>query len=334
MATYCSSQKHKTDSQLHTLPVTAQHDHRIKTIELNAQQKHKLVEIVKKATALRFQPAPWSTELSSCLPELPVYRQEVLQHSCLLIFKALPIRQLQPRERNYLFWYLGSQFGTPTRQNKLGDQLGRVENIKGDGFHARGFQSCKKLEMHTDRGDIICLMSVRPAGKSGGKTAFASAQAIYDRLQNENPELIRPLEQGFYYAMPYRGEETTNYRVPVISTCDGVISFSLVRFFVEYAAELRKEPLTRLEVSALDRFDELANSPGVKVVPELEPGDMVVWNNHTWLHGRTAFADGVSGQRRLLLRLWLSAEGEWPLCPALVDYTNANNFMKLPDSPE
>ncbi|WP_160174006.1 TauD/TfdA family dioxygenase [Endozoicomonas montiporae] len=266
------------------------------------------------------------------MPQLDNYRQQVLHQSVLLIFKALPVEQFSPRERNFLFWYLGCQFGTPIAQNTTGDLLGRVENIEGDGFRVRGFTSCKELEMHTDRGDIVCLLCVRPAGQAGGLTSFTPLLAIDAQLGEEDNSLMSSLEQGFYYAMPYRGKQVTNYRIPVISSSNDIKSISLVRFFIDYAAELRHEVLTDVQLAALNRIDEIANSPDFKITPGLQPGDMAVWNNHSWLHSRTAFMDEEGKKGRLMLRLWLNVKEGWPMCPRLTHYTYGSDFMNFPQS--
>jgi alpha-ketoglutarate-dependent taurine dioxygenase len=67
-------------------------------------------------------------------------------------------------------------------------------------------------------------------------------------------------------------------------------------------------------VEALDMFDALANDPELCFGMQLQPGDMQFVYNHSQLHDRTGFLDWPDPrQRRHLMRLWLSIEGDRPL---------------------
>ena len=64
-------------------------------------------------------------------------------------------------------------------------------------------------------------------------------------------------------------------------------------------------------VAALDLFDDLANDPELHLTMRLQPGDMQFVYNHAQLHDRTGFTDAPDpDQRRHLLRLWLSIDGD------------------------
>ncbi|WP_371748372.1 TauD/TfdA family dioxygenase [Bradyrhizobium sp. CCBAU 53338] len=72
--------------------------------------------------------------------------------------------------------------------------------------------------------------------------------------------------------------------------------------------------LTPEHVEALDLFDALANDPALHFGMRLQPGDMQFVANHALLHDRTGFRDWPdANQKRHLLRLWLSMEGDRPL---------------------
>jgi len=58
----------------------------------------------------------------------------------------------------------------------------------------------------------------------------------------------------------------------------------------------------------------LANNPDLCFGMQLEPGDMQFVYNHSQLHDRTGFLDWPDPkERRHLMRLWLSMEGDRPL---------------------
>ena len=72
--------------------------------------------------------------------------------------------------------------------------------------------------------------------------------------------------------------------------------------------------LTPEHIAALDLFDALANDPALHLRMRLHPGDMQFVYNHAQLHDRTGFTDWPDPKdRRHLLRLWLSVEGDRPL---------------------
>ena len=63
--------------------------------------------------------------------------------------------------------------------------------------------------------------------------------------------------------------------------------------------------LSELERELFDAYDAIAQTPGVYLDMDLEPGDVQLVSNHTIVHARTAYQDAPNA-RRHLLRLWLS----------------------------
>ena len=63
------------------------------------------------------------------------------------------------------------------------------------------------------------------------------------------------------------------------------------------------------ERGLLDLFDEVANDPALRLDMELEVGDVQLISNHTIVHARTRYEDGLDAtHKRHLLRLWLSLD--------------------------
>ncbi|MGJ3262398.1 MAG: TauD/TfdA family dioxygenase [Salinarimonas sp.] len=110
------------------------------------------------------------------------------------------------------------------------------------------------------------------------------------------------MERGFSYAYPDAPDKPTE-RIPVFASVAGALGCRYLRAFIEAAG-----PLTPIEREALDAFDTLAQDPALVVTQAMRLGDLLVVNNYTVLHSRTAFLDHDEPQaRRLLLRLWLDA---------------------------
>ena len=65
----------------------------------------------------------------------------------------------------------------------------------------------------------------------------------------------------------------------------------------------------RVGRQALDRLDEVANSPECLKRIALKRGEAIIADNYRWLHGRDGFEDAageIGG--RLLIRLWLQLD--------------------------
>jgi alpha-ketoglutarate-dependent taurine dioxygenase len=65
--------------------------------------------------------------------------------------------------------------------------------------------------------------------------------------------------------------------------------------------------LSEAERTLLDLYEEIADSPEIRLDMHFEPGDVQLLSNHRVLHARTAYEDAPDpARRRHLLRLWLS----------------------------
>ncbi len=66
------------------------------------------------------------------------------------------------------------------------------------------------------------------------------------------------------------------------------------------------------ELEAFEVFNSTAARDGLSYRTDLEPGDLLILNNRTVMHGRTAFEDfDEVDRKRLMLRLWLKMS-DWP----------------------
>ena len=82
--------------------------------------------------------------------------------------------------------------------------------------------------------------------------------------------------------------------------------------------------LTPLQRDALDALETLAEDPALHVRLRLAPGDVLLLNNWTTLHRRSAFTDApVPRERRHLLRIWLSMPDSRPIAACFEDHFGA-----------
>ena len=271
-------------------------------------------------------------DLTTIPADVAAWRADILHGRGFTVFRGLPVDRHPVDFLERLYWGLGTHFGKAVSQSLMGDRLGHIVSVSGDNREERGYRSSRELSLHCDSDDIVGMLCLSP-GASGGGSIFVSALAVHNVMLEECPDLLEPLYRGFRYH--WRGEQApgeppiTEYRVPVFSEQDGVVSVCFLREFITMAAEDLGEPLSGPEEAALDRFCALCEDPALKLELTLQAGDMIFLNNYTMLHGRAAFEDGAeNGRRRHLMRLWLKAAGARPIVPALRRYYGEDGLPK------
>jgi alpha-ketoglutarate-dependent taurine dioxygenase len=210
-------------------------------------------------------------------------------------------------------WETGLHFGTALSQNAEGELIGHVVDATKEEATPRMFRSNLELRPHTDNTAMVLLACWNPA-QSGGETILASAARVHEEFRNRRADLLHVLYRGFHCHR--RGEQgpteepVTPYRVPIFALREGSISCCYQRALIAAGHRELGMPLSQSEVQALDLLDEIAMAPRNRVALKLNRGDILVINNYTVLHARTAFREYPEPERRRhLVRLWLDAEG-------------------------
>jgi len=256
--------------------------------------------------------------------DLAAIRRELVEGRGLVVLRGFPVEDMSEDELGIVYWAVGTYFGRGVSQSPMGDRLGYVTDVSQHGKRERGYRSARELSLHTDSDDIVGLLCVRQA-KSGGMSRLASAVAIHNEIAKTRPDLLAPLFEGFRYhwfgEQPPGEGTVTGFKIPVFGMADGLLSVCFLREFIDMGAQELGEPLTDIEVEALDLFQAVANREDVVLTYRLEPGWASFINNYTVLHSRTGFEDWPEKERRrLLLRLWLKAEPSRPVHPNLRRY--------------
>ena len=262
-------------------------------------------------------------DLDEIAPDITQLRDEVLHGRGIVILKGLPVDQYCVADMERMFFGLGAHFGNAVSQSRMGDRIGHVVDASRMP-HERGYRSARELSFHTDSNDVVMMLCLR-AAVSGGMNRFVSSMAVYNELVKTAPHLLQSLFDGFPYH--WRGEEPageppiTDYRVPVLSRRDGVISCVFLREFISMACDGLKAPLSAVQHEALERFQQIADDADNVLNVRLAAGEAFIINNFTVMHSRTAFEDSPeSGLGRHLLRLWLACPGARPLVEEVQRY--------------
>ena len=245
-------------------------------------------------------------------------KQILLSGVGLEVLRGLPIENYSQAFCATIFCGIGAHIGSTRSQNADGHILGHVRDIGADANdpNSRIYQTCERQTFHTDSADVVGLLCIREA-KEGGKSLLVSAETIYNRMKQECPDLLEKLFDPI--ATDRRGEIPDGAKpymeIPVLSWYEGNLTVFYQRQYIDSAQRFDGAMcLSPEHVEALDMFDALANDPELCFGMQLQPGDMQFVYNHSQLHDRTGFLDWPDpSQRRHLMRLWLSIEGDRPL---------------------
>lgn len=250
--------------------------------------------------------------------KLRALRRELIQGRGFALLRGLRVERYSEHEAQVIFCGLGSHLGVARSQNAQGQLLGHVRDlgVSSQDPEVRIYQTRERQTFHTDSADVVGLLCMQNA-KLGGDSLLVSSSAIYNEFRRQWPELLAPLLQPI--ATDRRGEVPAGlspyFLIPVFNYHERYLTATYQRQYIDSAQRFADAPrLSALHVRALDRFDQLANSPELHFSMRLEPGDMQFVYNHALLHDRTAFEDWPQDEhKRHLLRLWLAIPGDRPL---------------------
>lgn len=224
-----------------------------------------------------------------------------------------------------LLWGLGQHLGVPQKQDGAGTLLHDVRDTGANletQDDIRTYQTNLAQPFHNDGADMFALLCRRQA-PDGGKSLMASAHEIYNEILRRRPDLARVLTEPFHFDA--RGQQLPGrpwyQTLPIFQHHGGRWFVVHKRHYIDLAQRSPEIPrLTADQIAALDLMDELCHDPAMHLSFEMAPGDLVMANNFTTLHSRTAFRDqGSDGERRHMLRLWLGIEGGVALPPSFAE---------------
>jgi len=165
-------------------------------------------------------------------------------------------------------------------------------------------ESDRALLVHTDlpyRTDPpgVQLLLACEIETAGGASTLVDGFGCAARLWAESPEVFELLS-SVPVEYPYvRDDVEITGRSPLIELADGELQR------VRRAPDLMGSPLVMADeaddfYAAVRRWWQLLDDPQVTNEIALAPGELLLFDNHRMLHGRTAFELGASGRRRLV----------------------------------
>jgi len=291
------------------------------------------VDDLHKATQIAKQSAQWvlpgvpdiipkeAFPLSPVMLEkLATLRDQLENHKGLVMIRNMPVHDARFSEDDLAIMYLGlsahvghiilqSSSGLRSVSRGYGLPLGRVQAEMTGETPKGGKQTNNHFRYHTDRCDVISLMSIRTAPK-GGASRVCSAPAIYNALLERDPELARTLTQPIDRI--WEGENGF-FRLPVMGlTPEGKFTTQISPSYVENAQFLDNTiKATPTQIRALDAIEDIGMDLGAEFT--MKPGMLYFLNNHQVYHGRGNWSVTEDEQKgewgskgRLLFRTWIS----------------------------
>jgi hypothetical protein len=207
------------------------------------------------------------------------------------------------------YWGVGRWLGDPVSQNAQGHLLGHViDRRSSPTAGTRIYQTNQAQPFHSDSCDIVGLLCLRKA-KEGGASSIASSTAIHNKMLSTDIEALQTLYGEFqcdrYGEIP--DGKQPSYAVRVFNDVEGKCVCCGMDPDIRSAQRLDTvTALTQKQNDALDRFQAIAQDLALNM--SLQRGDIQLLNNHVVVHAREQFHDDeLLGNRRYLVRLWLSA---------------------------
>jgi hypothetical protein len=261
-------------------------------------------------------------ELDTTLAELYA---EIMHGRGLVIIAGLDRARYSDEQLERIYWGIGTHWGVAAVQSVYGDRMGYVQANENDPY-ARAYRSSDELSFHCDTQELVGLMCVEKA-EEGGISRMVSSLAVHNVLLERHPELLPALYEGYYLAPPelqHSARPVTEVKTPIFCYRDGLVSCTYAANFIKRAAVLRGEELPQDLERAMAAFDAVVADPAIQLNMQLEPGEMMFWQNFTNLHARTAFRNG-SDRKRKLLRLWLTPRDPRPVDPRF--FSRAESYV-------
>ena len=241
-------------------------------------------------------------------------RRELLDGRGIVLLQNFPI-DLDREAIAIAYLGLGSHLGRHISQNKQGHILGHVKDLGGDYSdpNTRGYLTRAEMRFHTDPCDYVGLLCLQTA-MSGGASRIASSVAVYNRMLERRPDLVKALTEDFYRSRSgeFRPGEDPWFKQPIFSFTQGYFSCSGIGMAVEKAQGLPGvPPYTPAQKEAIEVYRATVEECAQDI--DFHAGDVQFLNNFVMLHTRREYQDWPEPSRkRHLLRLWLSDPASHP----------------------
>ncbi|MGW2650533.1 TauD/TfdA family dioxygenase [Streptomyces sp. NPDC001393] len=226
-----------------------------------------------------------------------------------VLLRGVPADLLGEAEASIVLRGIGQYLGRPVPQTADGRILCHIRDIGAVPGLPRA-----ALPFRTAESDLLGLLCLRPA-RSGGRTLLASAAAVHNAVLGTRPDLAGRLYRSHLFDRQEErapGEEAY-LASPLVIRHGNRPSMRYDRARLAGAAhtahDCDPDGARAADRELYDLIETTAGSPAVRLEMDLQPGDLLLVDNHVVLHARSAYKDfDAPERRRHLLRMWLARD--------------------------
>lgn len=199
-------------------------------------------------------------------------------------------------------WNLFTTLGRPVPQYRTGELFYPVE-VSGAPVLASSHYSSSNLTggFHTDGTllDVaphVAMLAGLSAADEGGETVLVDAVRLVEALTERAPEHLPPLEE----VQPFHSGDSAEDPVmlhPILSRSGPRLEVHYLRRYIEQGHALQGRAMDDKLVAALDVWDGLIADPLLQTPVLIDRGQVLLWDNFRFVHGRTPFTEHRSRRR-------------------------------------
>ncbi len=241
--------------------------------------------------------------------------KKILNSGCgFFIIDGNNFKDFSKKELEHIFSIISQFLGKLYVQNIKNEKFVLIQD-EGKSMKTGGryHQTKEGGSYHTDSPqwpdvpDSVGLLCINPA-KEGGINKFLSAYSIHNEINKKDPFLLELLYSKFYFDK--RGEfkegESPTVFEPIFSYTNNELHFRYLRNYIDDGYKTQNKILSNDQINSLNIIDEVTQNKKLSLDYEMKSGDMVFFNNHRILHGRTSFEDFEDQNlKRKLVRVWI-----------------------------
>jgi alpha-ketoglutarate-dependent taurine dioxygenase len=203
-------------------------------------------------------------------------------------------------------WNLIALLSKPVPQYDSGELVFAVEVRSGEAGSSHYSASNSSKGLHTDGSllpqppDLGALLCLSPAAE-GGETVLVDVQLLVDGLSASDPALVELLEKPHPFATEDQGLGIRQWAPVLTATSTGARLRYLRRYLAAGWQRAAKPAPDRL-AEAFDIIDSIAEDPENQIAYPLDRGEVLIWRNFRFIHGRRPFTE--QDRRRRLVRIY------------------------------
>jgi len=219
-----------------------------------------------------------------------------------IILQRLP----KARDPKTLIALIGSLLGMPTKYDGEGDFIIEIKEQSSNLGERPSFKNAKEFYLHTDLSyaptppRFLLMHSIANAQGDGGASLFCGIEDTLTQLSALDIEELRKPQFIFPAPPHYAGTREVQFSILTQNATSGAWRLRFRRDNLRVLSRSGIEALTQL-IRAFDKVSEQVFLP---------TDSLILLDNATQLHGRTAFAGTVApsslGQQRHLNRLYVN----------------------------